>query len=343
MTLIYFIIVLTITVMVHEVGHFLCAKKFGVYVYEFSIGMGPKILSKVKGETTYSLRLLPIGGYVSMAGEDTSDNKIPKDRQLCNISLFKRFITLIAGITFNILLAIILLFIIGLFNGNTINDTKIAKISDAYPIYETNIKENDKIIKIDNVNIKSYEDIALELTIKSGNDVYITVKHENNKVEKVKVKPIYTERDGKSGYSYGFSLDLTKKYGIIEAVKYSFKQTTTLIRQMYKILFYLFTGKLSLDNLSGPIGIYQIVGSAASSGIISILYLIAYLCINVAIINLIPLPAFDGGRILFLIIEKIKGSKVNPNIENMIHTIGFILLMLLMIFVSYNDIIKLFK
>ena len=326
MTIIYFILVLTITIMVHELGHFICAKKAGVYVYEFSLGMGPKILSRKKGETDYSIRLFPIGGFVSMAGEDTSDTKIPSDRQLCNKSILIRFVTMIAGITFNILLAIILLFIIGLFSGNPSKDTTINNIVSEYPISNTSIQIGDVITHIDNVKVSSYEDIALELTVKSGKNVNITVKHSDNNIETVNVKPIYTERGDTKGYSYGFSLDTTKN----------------LLVQMYRILYYLITGNLSFDNLSGPIGIFSIVGNAAKSGFLNIIYLIAYLCINVAVINLLPFPAFDGGRVLFLIIEKIKGSKVNPNIENAIHTIGFILLMILMIYVSYNDIIRLF-
>ena len=342
MTIIYFILVLTITIMVHELGHFICAKKAGVYVYEFSLGMGPKILSHKKGETDYSIRLFPIGGFVSMAGEDTSDTKIPSDRQLCNKSILIRFVTMIAGITFNILLAIILLFIIGLFSGNPSKDTTINNIVSEYPISNTSIQIGDVITHIDNVKVSSYEDIALELTVKSGKNVNITVKHSDNNIETVNVKPIYTERGDTKGYSYGFSLDTTKQKGFINAIKYSFKQTKNLLVQMYRILYYLITGNLSFDNLSGPIGIFSIVGSAAKSGFLNIIYLIAYLCINVAVINLLPFPAFDGGRVLFLIIEKIKGSKVNPNIENAIHTIGFVLLMILMIYVSYNDIIRLF-
>ena len=342
MTIIYFIIVLTVTVMVHELGHFICAKKSGVYVYEFSIGMGPKIFSRKKGETDYSIRLLPIGGFVSMAGEDMeSADNVPKDRQLCNKSFKARFMTMIAGVTFNILLAIILLFIVGLIKGNLLHDTKINNIQDAYPIYETNIKIGDQITKIDGVKISSYDDILLELTVKSGQTVDMTVKHQDGTIETVSVEPIYTERDNQSGYSYGFTIDTEKEYGIIAAIKYSFKKTINLVSQMYKILYYLITGKLSLDNLSGPVGIFKIVGDAASTGLLNIIYLIAYLCINVAIINLLPLPAFDGGRVLFLIIEKIKGSRVNPKIENSIHAVGFVLLMILMVFVTYNDIIKL--
>ena len=342
MTIIYFILVLTITIMVHELGHFICAKKAGVYVYEFSLGMGPKLISHKKGETDYSIRLFPIGGFVSMAGEDISDNQIAPDRQLCNKSILVRFITMLAGITFNILLAIILLFIIGLFSGNPTKDTTINNIVSEYPISNTSIQIGDVITHIDNVKVSSYEDIALELTVKSGKNVNITVKHSDNTIETINVKPIYTERGDTSGYSYGFSLDTTREKGILNAIKYSFSQTKNLLVQMYRILYYLITGNLSLNNLSGPIGIFTIVGSAAKSGFLNIIYLIAYLCINVAVINLIPFPAFDGGRALFLIIEKIKGSKVNPKIENTIHTIGFVLLMILMLFVSYNDIVRLF-
>ena len=342
MTIIYFILVLTITIMVHELGHFICAKKAGVYVYEFSLGMGPKLISHKKGETDYSIRLFPIGGFVSMAGEDISDNQIAPDRQLCNKSILVRFITMLAGITFNVLLAIILLFIIGLFSGNPTKDTTINNIVSEYPISNTSIQIGDVITHIDNVKVSSYEDIALELTVKSGKNVNITVKHSDNTIETINVKPIYTERGDTSGYSYGFSLDTTREKGILNAIKYSFSQTKNLLVQMYRILYYLITGNLSLNNLSGPIGIFTIVGSAAKSGFLNIIYLIAYLCINVAVINLIPFPAFDGGRALFLIIEKIKGSKVNPKIENTIHTIGFILLMILMLFVSYNDIVRLF-
>ncbi len=343
MTIIYFILVLTITVMVHELGHFLLAKKNGVYVYEFSIGMGPKLISKKKDETEYSLRLFPIGGFVSMAGEDmeSSDN-VSKERQLCNKNLWARFTTMVAGITFNIIFAIILLFIIGLIAGTPKNDTIISRIDENYPIYNSTIKKGDRIIRIDSKRVSSYEDIALELTVKSGKNVNITVLHPDSNEEVVNVKPIYTERDNVKGYSYGFSLNIEKSRGIISSIKYSIKQTGLLIRQMYRILNYLVTGSLSIDNLSGPVGIFSIVDQASKTGILSVIYLIAYLCINVAVINLLPFPAFDGGRILFLIIEKIKGSRVNPKVENTIHAIGFLFLMLLMIFITYKDILKIF-
>lgn len=342
MAFIYFVIVLSVTITIHEFGHFLLAKMNGVYIYEFCLGMGPKIFSIKKGETDYSIRLFPIGGFVSMAGEDLEqDGKVPKDRQLCNKSWMARFLTLIAGIVFNLFLAVVLLIIIGFVRGVPKNENRISHIEDLYPISETNIQVGDKIEKINNIKVDSYEMLTLELAVRSGETVTFTVSHKDGTTEDISVKPIYTERDGNSGYAYGFSVDNTLSKGFIKSIGYGFVHTKNLIKQMGKTLYYLIIGKLSINNLAGPIGIYSIVGSAAEAGFLNILYLIAYLCINVAIINLIPIPAFDGGRILFLIIEKIKGSKVNPNIENTIHSVGFILLMILMIYITYHDITRL--
>lgn len=332
--------------MIHEFGHFICAKKAGVHVYEFSLGMGPKIFSKKRKNdpTEYNIRLFPIGGFVSMAGEDLeTDSKIPKEHQLCNKSWLWRFTTLIAGIVFNFLLAIVLLFMIALINGAPKDETKIAYLDNNYPIIHSNIQIGDKITKINDIKINSAEMLVLELTIHSGENISFEVEHKNGEKEVIEVEPIYTEKENQKGYAYGFSLENQKEKGFFSSIRYAFRQTKNLVCQMIKIVYYLITGQLGLDSLSGPIGIYTVVGSAAKAGILSILYLIAYLCINVAIINFIPLPAFDGGRILFLIIEKIKGSKVNPKVENTIHSIGFILLMLLMIFVTYQDILRIFK
>lgn len=344
--IIYFILVLGITVLIHELGHFIFAKKAGVYIYEFSIGMGPIIFKwkRKNDETDYCIRLFPIGGFVSMAGEDLEeDSKISKEEQLCNKKWSERFLTLIAGILFNFLLALVLLFIVGLINGSPNSKPIIGYIDQNYPIYNTNLKVDDTIVKINNKKVSSSEELVLYLTIYSGKNIDFTVIHKNGNRETVNVKPILTEKDGSEGYSYGFSLDNSKKHGILNAIIYAFRQVKNLVVQMALIIFYLITGKIGINNLSGPVGIFTIVGTAAEAGIISIIYLIAYLCINVGFINLLPFPAFDGGRILFLFIEKIKGSKVNPKVENIIHSVGFILLMILMIFVTGNDILRFFK
>jgi regulator of sigma E protease len=346
MTLIYFIIVLGVTVFIHELGHFIFAKKSGIYVYEFSIGMGPRLLkfNRKNDETEYSIRLLPIGGYVSMAGEDIEiDKNIPEDKQMYNKPWINKFLTVIAGVLFNFLLAIVLLFIVGLNAGVPNNKNKIVELDKEYPIYNTNIKVGDIILKVNNKKVRNQDMLLLELTINNGKSVNLTVKHKDNTIEKVKVKPKKIKIDDSDVYKYGLVLDSSYKKGFLPSLKFAFTKVIDLLEQMFKIIVYLVTGKLSLNNLSGPVGIYNIVGESAKAGLINVIYLIAYLCVNVGFINLIPLPAFDGGRAFFLIIEKIRGKKVNPKIENTIHTIGFILLMLLMIAITYNDIIRLIK
>lgn len=346
MTLIYFIIVLGVTVLIHELGHFIFAKRADIYVYEFAIGMGPRIFKwkRKNDETVYSIRLFPIGGFVSMAGEDIEeDPNIPKDRQLQSKSWIDRFLTIVAGVVFNFLLAIVLLFIVGLVNGVPNNKPIIASLDPNYPAYESGLKVNDQIISINGKKVKSTDRMLVEMQINVGSNIEIGVKHEDGTTENIKIKPILTEKDGESSYLYGFTLDNSYETGFVPALKYSFTKTYNLLEQMGVIIKYLITGKLSLDNLAGPVGIFNVVGESAKAGIISILYLIAYLCVNVGFINLIPLPAFDGGRLLFLIIEKIKGSKVNPKVENTIHSIGLALLMILMVVITYNDIIRLFK
>lgn len=341
MTIIYFILILGITIMIHELGHFIFAKKAGVYVYEFSLGMGPKLFKfkRKNDETEYSIRLFPIGGFVSMAGEDMEDEgNIPKDRQLVNKKWSQRFLTIIAGIVFNFILAIILLFVVALINGAPNLKPTIASIDPTYPISETDIKIGDVITKINDKKISSQDDLVLELQINNGKTITIEVNHNTTYT----VTPTLVTEEGVSSYIYGFTLDNKVSKGILPSIQYAFMKTGSLIKQMVHIILYLVTGKLSLSSLSGPVGIYNVVAKVSQTGILNILYLIAYLCINVGFINLLPIPAFDGGRILFLLIEKIKGSKVNPKIENMIHSIGFLLLMILMILVTYNDIIRIF-
>lgn len=341
MTIIYFIIILGITVMIHELGHFIFAKKAGVYVYEFSIGMGPRLFkfNRKNDETEYSIRLLPIGGYVSMAGEDMEeDSKIPKDKQLVNKRWIPRFLTMFAGILFNFLLAIFLLFIIALISGSPVSTPEIDYIDPTYEISNTNLKQNDIITKINNKKISNKDDLLLELQINNGK----TIEMEVNNNYTVTVSPTLVIENGESIYRYGFSLKNEYKTGFLNALIYAFTKTLSLVKQLMLIIFYLIIGKLSLNNLSGPIGIYSVVAEVSKTGILNILYLIAYLCINVGFINLLPIPAFDGCRILFLIIEKIKGSKVNQKVENMVHSIGFVFLMILMVLITYNDIIRIF-
>ena len=340
-TIISFVFILGVTVTIHEFGHFLFAKKAGIYVYEFSIGMGPRLFkfNRKNDETDYSIRLFPIGGYVQMAGEDIEvDKNIPKDKLLQSKTWLQRFLTMVAGVMFNFLLAIFVLFIIALFKGVTLDATRIdtSKIEG--------LKSGDKIISVDGNFVNNYDKLALELSVAGSKKFDIKVKHKDGSYDTFAIKPkaVYDKKDKLMGYEYGFTITGKDEKGFIAAIKYAFVKFVSIIEQMFFTVWYLITGKISLKLLSGPVGIFSIVGSAAKTGFFSVLSLLALISVNVGFINLLPIPAFDGGHILFLIIEKIKGSKVNPKVENIIHTVFFVLLMALMVYITFNDVLRLF-
>ena len=340
-TIIAFIFILGVTVTIHEFGHFLFAKKAGIYVYEFSIGMGPRLFkfNRKNDETDYSIRLLPIGGYVQMAGEDIEvDEKVPKDKLLQSKTWKERFMTMVAGVMFNFLLAIVVLFIIALIRGVTLDATKI----DTSTINE--LKKGDNIVEVNGHFVNNYDKLALELSVAGSKSFDMKVKHKNGTYDTVTVKPkaVYDEKDNLKGYEYGFTITGKHEHSLLSSFKYAFSKFFSTVEQMFFTVWYLITGNLSLKLLSGPVGIFSIVGTAAESGFVSVLSLLALISINVGFINLLPIPAFDGGHILFLIIEKIKGSKVNPKIENTIHSVFFILLMGLMLYITFNDIVRIF-
>lgn len=338
MTIIYFILVLSVTIFIHELGHFIFAKKAGIYVYEFCVGMGPRILKfkRKNDETEYGLRLFPIGGFCSMAGESVQvDEKVPLDRHLQSKTWLEKFLTVVAGVMFNFIFAIIIFFIVGLVSGRPNNEPIIKDVSKDSPAYVAGVKTGDEIIKVNDVKVNTIDRLMIEYQVLYGKPLELQVKRKNEIID-IDVVPIQVEQ----GYSYGFSLDNSIETGFVAALKYAFGNFISLINQMAVIISYLFTGKLSLSSLSGPIGIYNIVGQSAEAGLINIIYLIGYLSINVGFINLLPIPAFDGGRILFLIIEKIRRKPIKPSVENAIHSVGFVLLMILMVAITYNDIIR---
>ena len=343
MTLIYFILILGVIILIHEFGHFIFAKKAGIYVYEFSIGMGPRIFkwTRKNDETEYSIRLIPIGGFVQMAGEEIEDDpEVPKDKKFSVKTFGQKFMTVIAGIMNNFLLAIFLYFIIALFTGAPQNKAIVGEISEDYPAYTSGLQTGDRILKLNGKDASTYDTLALELQVNTGEDITLEVERDGETVE-VELTPKKVKEDGEKIYRYGFAITDEVETGFFASLKYAFSKTLSLIHQMILIIGYLITGNLGLNSLSGPVGIFGIVGTAADAGIWSVLSLIALLSVNVGFINLLPIPAFDGGRLLFIIIEKIKGKPVDPKLENTIHAVGLFLLMALMLLITYNDIIRL--
>ncbi len=347
LNLLLFILILGIIIFVHEFGHFTFAKLTGVYVYEFALGMGPKIWSKKGKETEYSLRAIPIGGFCQLAGEDVADDdlkKVPKNRRLQNKKPWERFLIMFFGAGNNFIFAILVLFFIALIWGGTSMEPIISSVENNYPAKEAGLEKGDLILEINGHSVKYMDDVSLYLTISDPKEAAtIKVEKENDDIKTYKVKPKKEKVKGKETYRYGIGLNQTRTTGFVNAIIYTGKKTASLFKQMAITVGYLFTGGIKITQLSGPVGIYTIVGEQSKAGLSSILYLLAFLSINVGFINLIPLPAFDGGHILFILIEKIKGSPVKPETENMIHTVGLFLLMLLMIFITFHDIIRLFQ
>lgn len=344
MTIILFILILSLIIVFHEFGHFLFAKLFGVHVYEFSLGMGKRLCFFKKGETEYSIRLIPLGGYVSLAGESVEvDENVSKERRLQSKKAWQRFLIMYAGPGFNFVLATFILIISALIFGSYTTKAQVGAIEEKYPAYEAGVRENDMILQIDNKKIKSWDDAMWEIQMNSGKTLKFRLMDENSNIKILSVTPDKVEENGVIKYVYGISKSDVKQYGLLHSIEYGYQKTGTIFKLMGNTLKSLFVGKVGVDELSGPIGIYSVVDSQSKAGFENILYLIAFLSVNVGVINLIPFPAFDGGRILFLIIEKIKGSPVDSKLENTIHNIGFMILILLMVYVTFNDIFRIFK
>lgn len=346
LTLIYFILILGLIILVHEFGHFIFSKIFGVYVHEFSIGMGPAIFTH-KGknkETLYSLRLIPIGGFCALAGEDSEmDKDIPKDRCLQNKPVWQRFLIMVFGATNNFILAIILLFSIAVIWGSPNMKPIISKVAEGEPAYLAGLESGDVITKINNNKVTTTDDLSIYLQLADKDKPVSFTARKNDGTEKsYEVVPKIEEKGGSKIYKIGVTVDSSVKHDLGSMINYTITKIGSLFKQMFITFGALFTGKLGFSDMSGPVGIYKIVGTQAATGAQNIMYLIALLSVNVGFLNLLPIPAMDGGRIFLLLIEKIKGTPVKAETENLINTVGFILLLVLMVCVTISDIVKLF-
>lgn len=347
MTLIYFILLLGCIVFIHELGHFFWAKKSGVYCYEFSIGFGPKLFSfkRKNDETMYCVRLIPLGGYVSMAGEEVDDDgEVPKDKKLYNKPWYKKLIIVLAGVINNFILAFVVLFVIALIYGSYSTKPVIGVFSKDSACQKAGFEIGDKIIKINGKRTRSWDDVTLRLILANSKKSQVFVLEDKDGNEKtIKVRPAKNkDKDGNVSYSYGIGISDKKYHGVLNALKFSTSKFVSTFDSMIITIKALFTGKVGISSLSGPVGIYKIVGEQSKTGAYGLLYLLAYLSINVGFINLLPFPAFDGYRGLTIIIEKITGKQINPKVDAIVNNIGLMILFALMIFITIKDVIKLF-
>ena len=349
LSLILFIIILGTIVLIHELGHFLFAKLFGVYVYEYSIGMGKKIYSKKpkNSETEYNIRMFPIGGYVRLAGEEgeDGDDSIPLDRKLYKKGFWQRFLIFFMGPGFNMVLAFVVLFVSCLLFSGSTTTLMLDEIPTDYPAYEAGLREGDIILEVEGKKVSTWTQARLEMsTLKAGSSIEFKVKTKDGSTKLVEVKPKKEILEDETvTYIYGVASKLENYKGLIGSVKYAFIETKNIILSMGTTLKFLFTGNLGINDLSGPVGIYKVVDEQAQNGLKDLFYLMAYLSVNVGVMNLIPFPAFDGGHLLFLIIEKIRRKPVSAKVEETLTGIGFVCLILLMIYVTFHDVINLFN
>ena len=343
--LLVFFLILGILVTVHEFGHFIVAKKCGVHIYEFSIGMGPIVHSHIgKDKIQYSIRALPIGGYVSMAGEvEEDDKKVKKERFMCNRPWWQRLLILCAGVFNNFVLALVLLFLMALIWGAQTMDPVIGKVVENTPMSKTNAKDGDLILSVNGKKTPTWDLAQLELIVNDDDNIYdIEVKHQDGTTEVIHVQPEIKDNDGVEQRVYGIEMHFEEQKGFLNSIKYAFKKFSTVYISMVRTIGGLITGKISLKSLSGPVGIYSVVSTSVKIGLQQVIYLTAFLSLNLGFVNLLPFPAFDGGHVLFVFIELILRRKVNQKVEAIFHYIGFALIFLLMIIVTIQDVIRLF-
>ncbi|MCC3867838.1 RIP metalloprotease RseP [Terrisporobacter mayombei] len=335
MTIIAALLLFGVIILIHEFGHFIFAKKNGITVHEFAIGMGPKLFGKEKNGTMYSIRILPIGGYVSMEGEDEDSNK---PGSFGTKSILQRASVIFAGPFFNLVLAVIFLIPVFIYMGSP---TTTLEILDNTPAAKANLQSGDIVKSVNGEEINSWNEFTKIISSSNGGELNITVDR-NDKTVKVNVMPEKNE-DG----TYKIGVTYKKDRNIVNAIKQSFIQTGQMTMQMITFLKQMITGTVPgglTNSVAGPVGVISIVSGAAKTGILNLLYLGSIISLNLGIINLVPFPALDGGRLLLLFIEWIRGGKkINPDKEAMINMIGFCALMAFMVFITYNDVTKLFK
>ena len=332
---VYTVLVLGFLILIHEFGHFICAKLTKVKVNEFALGMGPAIFKKQIGETLYAIRLFPIGGYVAMEGEDEGSDD---PNAFSNKNIWSRLLIVSAGALMNFVLGFIITFIL-VVQAEALPSLQIAQFKDDALSDDCGLMVGDIITEIGGRNINVYADIgtafSLDYNIES---IDVTVLRDGNKIELKDVKfPTMELADGLTGLSVDFLVYRQDK-NVGTVIKETIYRTGSYISMMYESLAQLVTGKMSVKYVSGPVGISNVVAEAATIGFDAILSLIALISLNLAVVNLLPLPALDGGRLIFLLIELIFRKKVPQKYEAVVHFVGLVALMALMVVIVFKDI-----
>ena len=342
MIFLYFLLtifLLGILILVHEGGHFLIARANGIKVEEFAIGMGPKILTRVskKSGIRYSLRLFPIGGFVSMAGEDEeSDNP----DAFCNKSVWRRMLTILAGPLTNILIGIICMLIL-VCGSENLASTTVAQFRDG-SVSSSWLKEGDRITSVGGVPVHTGNELVYEIMNSGYEPVKVTVVRDGEKLTLEGVEfPTFTDSGATFGEADFIPYAEAKNFGNI--IKHSFFRSLSTIKMIWDSLVDMISGRYGLEAVSGPIGITETVGEVAKQGGMNLLYLFVVLAMNLGVVNLLPVPALDGGRFVFLLIEGIIGRPINRKVEAYVNAAGLFILLALIVLIGFKDIFTLIR
>lgn len=335
-TIIIAILVFSLLIFVHELGHFMVAKWSKVKVNEFALGMGPKLLSKTKGDTTYSIRAFPIGGFCAMEGENEES---AESGAFCNAPLAKRMLITVAGSAMNLLLGLLLL---GFLSSRLLyfSSTTVAEFREGATSSQQ-LQVGDNIQRINGHRVYTMNDIDYELMRDRDGVLTMDIIRDGQKMTLPGVTFAMENMEGASFIDRDFISQRVEPtpWGVVTN---TFNWTGSLMKQVWGSLVDLLTGRYAVNALSGPVGVTTAIGQASSMGWPNLLVLVSFITVNLGVFNLLPVPALDGGRMMFLLIELVRRKPINQRYEGVIHAVGFMLLIGLMIFVTLNDVIKLF-
>lgn len=335
LNIIKIIFLLGFLIFIHEGGHFLLAKLFKVKVLEFAIGFGPTIWSKQGKETKYTLRLIPIGGFVNMLGEEIkSDDK----HSYNNASIIKRILILLAGGVVNILFGVLIYFTIVGANNNYYVSTVIDKVMPNYAAEKVGLKSGDKILKVNDKKIRVKTDIDLILADFNDEELTLIIEREN-KQKSINIQPTKIEENTQTRYMLGIEFkQIEAKFS--DRLYYGYWETVNFVSSVLEGIKGLFIGKVQINQLSGPVGISNIV--ASTNNVLQYVYILAVISISLGMTNLLPFPPLDGGKIILLLIEAITKKPIKQEIDTAIQIVGMLLLLGLSLYVTYNDILRIF-
>ncbi|MEQ8197526.1 MAG: RIP metalloprotease RseP [Clostridiaceae bacterium] len=331
------ILAFSVLIFVHELGHFIMAKLNDVKVEEFSIGFGPRIAGIKIGETDYCIRLLPFGGRVAMLGEngeENADTVTDSARSLNSKHPLRKISIIVAGVFMNYLLAVVIFTGLAFHSGVVLPQVK--KVLSDSPAEKVSLKAGDTFIKIDNVKILTSDDVRVALALAKGRAMNVTVKN-GDETRNLSITPMKTSE---GDYLMGFEFNSIEKPSFLQSFQYGIKETVSIVNQTILGFKTLFSGNANLKtDVGGPVTIIKMSGVAAKAGIANLLFFVALISINLAVLNLLPFPALDGGWTFFILIELITGKKIPSKFMNAVNSIGLMILFGLMVLVTIKDLV----